>query len=111
MLNKVSRRPSDFLQPTRRVLVQQAPDQRLVRQAFGERPFLDRLQVLARQPDVQPPVLAKRGLCVTGVPGALAFATLGRLPFATLNRIEQLLLVGIKFHRRSPYRGTPWWLS
>jgi hypothetical protein len=39
---------------------QQARDQRLVWQAFGKCTFLDRLQVLARQPDVQPPVLAKR---------------------------------------------------
>jgi DinB family protein len=45
-----------------RVLVQQARDQRLVRQPFRERALLDRLQVLARQPDVQPAILAERGL-------------------------------------------------
>ena len=65
---------SHFLEAARRVLVQQARDQRLIRQALRERPLLDRLQILARQPDVQPPVLAERGLRVTGVPGALAFA-------------------------------------
>ena len=49
---------SDLFEASGRVLVQQARDQRLIRQALRERPLLNRLQVLARQPDVQPSVLA-----------------------------------------------------
>src|SRR5687767_5569917 len=47
--------------------MQQAGDQRLVGQPPRECPLLDRLQVLAREPDVQPPVLAERRLGVAGV--------------------------------------------
>ena len=76
----------DFLEPSRRVLVQQARDQRLIRQPFSQRTLLDRFQVLARQPDVQSAVFAKRGLGVAGVPGALALAALGGLPLAAVDR-------------------------
>jgi hypothetical protein len=58
-----------LFEPSRRVLVQQARDQRLVRQALRQGSLLDRLQVLARQPDVQPSVLAKRCLRVARVTG------------------------------------------
>jgi hypothetical protein len=44
---------SDFFEPPGRVLVQNARDQRLIGQPLGERPLLNRLQVLARQADVQ----------------------------------------------------------
>src|SRR6478735_2162321 len=84
-----------FLEPPGRVLVQQARDQRLIRQPLGERPLLNRLQVLARQADVQPPVLAERGLGVAGVPSSLALAAAGGLPLAALDRLKQLLLVGV----------------
>src|SRR4029450_5030420 len=40
----------------------------------------DRLQIFARQPDVQPAVLAERGLRIAGVPGRLALAAFGGLP-------------------------------
>ena len=48
---------SDLFEASGCVLVQQAGDQRLIRQTLCERPLLDRLQVLARQPDVQPAIL------------------------------------------------------
>jgi hypothetical protein len=57
-------RASDLFEAAGCVLVQQARDQRLVRQAFRQRPLLDRLQVLARQADVQPSILLERRLCV-----------------------------------------------
>src|SRR5215813_4467334 len=98
---------SDFFEPPGRVLVQQARDQRLIRQPLGERPFLNRLQVLARQPDVQPPVLAERGLRVAGVARSLALAAAGGLPLAAL---EQLLLVSVNLHG-TPHQGTPSWPS
>src|SRR5436309_15652004 len=66
----------DLLDPPGRVLVQQAGDQRLVRQPLRKRPLLNRFQVLARQSNVQPPVLAERGLRVTGVPRVFALAAL-----------------------------------
>ena len=40
--------------------MQQTRDQDLIRQSLRERALLDRLQVLTREPDVQPPVLAER---------------------------------------------------
>src|SRR5712671_3581282 len=39
--------------PSRRVLVQQARDQRLIGKSFFERPLLDRLKILGRNPNVQ----------------------------------------------------------
>src|SRR5262245_12043346 len=77
----------NFLESPCGVLVQQTRDEGLVRQAFGESPLLNRLQVLARQPDVQTPVLPKRGLRVTGVASAFALATLGGCPLAALDGI------------------------
>ena len=47
--------------------MQQARDQSLVRKALRERPLLDRLQVLAREPDVQPSILSERRLGVARV--------------------------------------------
>ena len=44
----IERRDADFFEPPRRILVQQARDQRLIGQALGQRALLDRLQVLAR---------------------------------------------------------------
>src|SRR5688572_14799458 len=95
----------DLFEATSRVLVQQAGDQRLIWQALGERALLNSLQILARQPDVQPPILAERGLRVARVPGALALAALRGLPFATLDRLEQVLFVSVHLHRRTPHRG------
>ena len=40
----------DLLEASRRILVQQTRDERLIRQTLGERPLLDRLQVLTRLP-------------------------------------------------------------
>jgi hypothetical protein len=60
-------RSSDLFEPPGRVLVQQARDQRLIRQPLCERSLLNRLEVLARQPDVQPSVLSERGLGVSRV--------------------------------------------
>ena len=71
--------------------MQQARDQRLVRQALRERPLLDGLQVLAGQPDVQPPVLAERRLRVSSVANRRALAGPGGLPLAALEGFEQLL--------------------
>src|SRR5882762_252389 len=103
-------RSSNFFEPSGRVFVQQARDQRLIRQPLCERPLLNRLQVLARQPDVQPPVLAERGLGVAGVPSSLALAAAGGLPLAALDGLKQLLLVGVNLHG-TPHRGTPSWPS
>jgi hypothetical protein len=77
-----------------------------LRQPLRQRPLPDRLEVLGRQPNVQPPVLPERGLRVTGVPGTLPLAAAGGLPFAAFDRLEQLLLVGIKLHRRTPHPDT-----
>src|SRR5262245_36647178 len=95
---------SDLFEPPGRVLVQQTRDQRLIRQPLCERSFLNRLQVLARQPDVQPTVLAKRGLGVSGVARSLALAAAGGLPLAALDGLEQLLLVSVNLHG-TPHRG------
>ena len=100
-----------LFETSRRVLVQQARNQRLIRQALGERSLLDRLQVLTREPDVQPPILAKGCLRVAGVPGALALATFGGLLFAAIDGIKQLLLVSIKLHRPTPRPSTASWPS
>jgi hypothetical protein len=42
----------DFFETPSCVFVQQARDQGLIGQPLSERPLLDRLQVLAREPDV-----------------------------------------------------------
>src|SRR6188472_4213398 len=70
----------DLFEATGRVLVQQARDQRLVGQSFRQCSLLDCLKVLARQPDVQPPVLAERSRIVAGVTSSLAPAAAGGLP-------------------------------
>ena len=75
------------------MLVQQARDQRLVRQALRERALLDRFQVLAREPDVQPPVFAEGGLSVARVSSALARAARGGFPLTALDGLEQPFLV------------------
>ena len=54
----------NLFEPPGRVPVQQARDQRLIRQPLGERPLLNRLQVLARETNIQPTILAERGLGV-----------------------------------------------
>src|SRR3954469_16919376 len=90
---------SDLFEATGRVLVQQARDQRLIRQAFGERPLLNRLGVLARQADVQPSVLLERRLCVAGEARSFALAATGGLPLARFDGLEQLLLFGVNLHR------------
>src|SRR4030095_13985180 len=104
-------RSSDLFEAPGRVLVQQARDQRLIGQPLRERPPLNRLQLLARPPDAQPPVLAERGLGVAGVPSSPALAAPNRLPLAPLDGLEQFLLVGINRHGRTPQRGTPSWPS
>jgi hypothetical protein len=52
------------------------------------------------------PVLAERGLSIAGVPGPLTLAAARGFPLAALDRTQQLLLVGIKLHRRTPHRCT-----
>ena len=99
------------LKPPGRVLVQQARDQRLVRQALGECALLDCLQVLARQTDVQPPVLSERSFGVTRVARSLALASAGGLPLASVDRLEQVLFVSIKLHGWTPHPGTASWPS
>ena len=85
----------DLFQAPGCVLVQQAGDQRLIRQALGERPFWDCLQILTRQTDIQPAVLAERGLGIANVASSLAFAAAGGLPFTALDGLEQVLLVSV----------------
>src|SRR5205823_3012718 len=75
-------------------------------QPLRKRPLLNRFQVLARQSNVQPPVLAERGLRVTGVPRVFALAALRGLPFAALDGVKQLLLVSVHLHRRTPRPNT-----
>jgi len=58
---------------------------------------LDRLQVLAREADVQPAVLPDRSLPVASVASTLALTSTGGLPLAALDGVQQLLLVGISF--------------
>src|SRR5207253_5209481 len=103
---------SDLFEAAGRVLVQQARDQRLVGQPFRERPLLDRLQVLARQANIQPAIFAKRGLGVASVARAFAFPPARGLPLTALERLEQFLFVRIKFHgRRTPHPGIASWPS
>src|SRR6185295_16964014 len=99
---------SDLLEPSGRVLVQQTRDQGLVRQALRERPFLNRLEVLAREPNVQPTILAERGLRIAGVAGTLALTILGRLPLAACDGPKQLLFLSIHLHRRTPQGIASW---
>ena len=80
--------------------VQQARDQRLMGQAFRERPLLDRLQVLSRQTNIQSAVLAKRGLGIASVASRLALAAGGGLPFTSPDGLEQVLLIGVNLHGR-----------
>ena len=63
--------------------MQQACDQRLIRQTFRERPLLDRLQIFTREPDVQPAILAERRFCVASVASSFPLATADGLPFTT----------------------------
>jgi len=65
---------SDLLKSAGRVLVQQTRDQRLIRQSFCERPLLNRLQVLARQTNIQSTILAKRDLGIASIARSLALA-------------------------------------
>src|SRR4029453_382094 len=71
------RLPLDFLEPSRRVTCAAGCRSTSDTAAFSQRTLLDRFQVLARQPDVQSAVLAKRRLGVAGVPGALPLAAAG----------------------------------
>src|SRR5712692_6158415 len=108
-VNRAAR--SDLFQTTGRVLVEEASNQRLIRQAFRKCPLLDRLQVLARQADVQPSVLFERRLCVARETSSFALTATGGLPLASLDRLEQLLLFGVNLHGRTPHRGTASWPS
>src|SRR6266508_2827108 len=103
--------PSYLLQPSGCVFVQQTRDQGLVGQPFCERALLNRLEVLAREPDVQPPVFAESGLRVTHVASPLTLAAAGGLPLASLDRHEHLLLIGVNLHGRTPPRSTASWPS
>jgi hypothetical protein len=86
---------SNLLEAAGSVLMQQARDQRLVRQTLGECALLDRLQVLAREPNVQPSVLPERCLGVAGVASSLALAAGGGFPLTALDGVEQLFLFGV----------------
>jgi hypothetical protein len=57
LFSKPRRRDSDLFKAPSGVLMQQARDQRLIRQTLSESPLLNRLQILARQADVQPTIL------------------------------------------------------
>src|SRR4051812_31492545 len=109
--SKRDRRSSDLLEAASRVLVQQARDQRLIRQAFRQRPLLDRLQVLARQANVQASVLLERRLCIAREARSFALTATGGLPLAPFDGLEQLLLVRVSLHDRTPHRGTALWPS
>ena len=66
--------------------------------------------MVAQQPLIKPLVTSNRAVVVSGHPlasraGALALSALGGPPFAALDGVKQLLLVSIKFHRRTPHRG------
>ena len=104
------RPPSNLFEPPGCVLVEQTRDQRLIRQPLCERSLLNRLEILARQPDVQPTVLAERRLGVAGVPSSLALAAAGGLPLAALDGLKQFLLVGVNL-LGTPDRATPSWPS
>src|SRR5258706_8612366 len=101
----------DLLESSRRVLVQQAGDQGLVRESLRQCPLLDRLQVLARQADVQPSVLLERRLCVAREPRSFTLTATGGLPLAPFDGLDQLLLVRVNLHGRTPHRGTASWPS
>src|SRR6185436_15014856 len=93
---------STLFEAAGRVLVQQARDQRVMGQALRERALLDCLQILARQADVQPPVFLERRLCVAREASSFALTAAGGLPFAPFDGLEQLLLVGVNLHGRTP---------
>jgi hypothetical protein len=77
-----------FFEAAGRVLVQQARDQRLEGQALRKRPLLDRLEVLAGQANVQPAVLAERGLGVARVANSIALPSAG-LPLTALDGLKR----------------------
>src|SRR5207247_5446113 len=108
--NGGGRRSSDLFEAAGGVLVQQARDECLVGQSFRQRPLLDRLQVLARQSNIQPAIFAKRGLGVASVARVFALPPARGLPLTALERLEQFLFVRIKFHgRRTPHPITVSW--
>src|SRR5438477_568209 len=96
-------RGSDLFEPAGCVFVQQARDQRLIRQALRERSLLNRLQVLARQTDVQPSVFLERRLGVAREASSVARTAAGGLPLDSFDGLEQLLLVRINLHGRTPH--------
>src|SRR5258706_13445790 len=108
-VNRAAR--SDLFQATGRVLVEEARDQRLVWQSLSQRPLLDRLQVLARQANVQPSVLLESRFCIAREARSFALTATGGLPLAPFHGLEQLLLVRANFHGRTPHRGTASWPS
>src|SRR5271157_2380362 len=91
-----------FPKPSGGILVQQAGDQGLIREALLERPLLDRLQVLARDADVEATVLAKRCLGIPAVAAPVPLHPLHRAPFTALDRFENRLFLSVKFHSLQP---------
>src|SRR5439155_25250813 len=94
----------DLLESSRRVLVQQAGDQGLVRESLRQCPLLDRLQVLARQSNIQPAILANVPLA--RVAGPFPLGTASGLPLTALDRPEQLL-IGLRRSVGDRPRGSP----
>src|SRR5665213_1524237 len=79
---------SGFLQPPGRVLVEQTRDQRLVRQSLLNGALLDCFEVLARDADVQPAILAKRCPGITGIAVSHSLGALDGSPFSALDRFD-----------------------
>ena len=97
---------SNLLEASCCVCVQQAGDQGLIGQSLGERPLLDRLQILARQTNIESPVLAERRL---GVARSFALATTGGLPLALLDGLSSSTSVALRLiGPMTSSRTVPW---
>ena len=94
------------------VLVQEARDQRLVGEAFLERSFLDRLQILGRNPNVEAAIFLEGRLRSATVSAQASFGRARRPPLAAINGVEKFLLVSLKLHDRPlPSPNTASWPS
>src|SRR4051812_2592306 len=97
---------SHFFFVSGRGLLPEACGQGLIRQALPEPPLPGRLPVFARPPAVQSSVPAVCCLLVACVGGVGTLPATGGLPLAPFDGLEQLLLVRVNLHGRTPHRGT-----
>ena len=89
------------------VLVQQARNERLIRQPLFQRPFLEGFEVLGGDPDVHAAVLLEGCRGVPLIPVSVALKGWYRFSFSPLDRCEEILFLSIQLsHRLSPFADT-----